>query len=194
MKYSTSHIRFSQKVNTPDALTEPQDFLGPNYRTVLNFWTYLDKLSTEQLTLISETTAKSSIDWGDFQDIRNAAESTIGMCYLTSVYEASILSSDNDDHLVEATTMATEELVGMHRLFANGKQLRYVPMFDFTANRDFHLLDTKEIDRLIARLNSFNDKGQQFVFNLSYETNESELSSSYTFNINPNVAIGTTIP
>lgn len=192
MNYSTSHIRFSQKVNTPDALTEPQGFLGPNYRTVLNFWTYLDKLTIEQLTEVSKTTAESSIDLGDFQDIRNTAESTIGMCYLSSVYEASILSSANDDYLVEATTMATEELVGMHRLFAKGKQLRYVPMFDFTVNRDFHLLDTKEIDRLIARLNSFNDKGQQFVFNLSYETNESELSSSYAVNNNPNNLVLTT--
>lgn len=189
MNYSTSHIRFSQKVNTPDALTEPQGFLGPNYRTVLNFWTYLDKLSPEQLIQVSDTVENNTVDSRDYIKIRNAAESVIGLSYLSSAYESAFLTSNESVYLLEATTMATEELISMHRLFKDGRSLHFVPMFDFTVNRDFHILNANEIDKRLYSLNNFYEtlkKDNEPVINLSYDFN--------TTYYNPNNLVLTTNP
>jgi hypothetical protein len=48
MNYSTTHKRFGELSSNPEALTNPQDFLGPNYETVLNFWWTMDSLTETQ--------------------------------------------------------------------------------------------------------------------------------------------------
>ena len=45
MNYSKAHQNFSNRLQKPEALTKPQDFLGPNYQTVLNFWWFMDSLT-----------------------------------------------------------------------------------------------------------------------------------------------------
>ena len=54
MKISTTHKKFAEYLGKPDALENPQDYLGPNASTVLNFWLYLDKLDEEQLRIVGE--------------------------------------------------------------------------------------------------------------------------------------------
>jgi hypothetical protein len=48
MTYSKIHQNFSQRLNQPEALTNPEKYLGPNWKDVLNFWIYLDTLSDEE--------------------------------------------------------------------------------------------------------------------------------------------------
>ncbi len=48
MKISKIHQRFSEKLKEPRALTNPEDFLGPNWRDVINFWLFIDTLSEEE--------------------------------------------------------------------------------------------------------------------------------------------------
>ncbi len=48
MTYSKIHKRFSKRLNKPEALTNPEKYLGPNYQDVLNFWIYLDTLSKQE--------------------------------------------------------------------------------------------------------------------------------------------------
>jgi hypothetical protein len=48
MTYSKTHQKFSKRLNKPEALTHPANYLGPNYKDVLNFWIYLDTLSDEE--------------------------------------------------------------------------------------------------------------------------------------------------
>ena len=48
MNYSKAHQNFSNRLQKPEALTNPQDFLGPNYETVLNFWWTMDSLTETQ--------------------------------------------------------------------------------------------------------------------------------------------------
>jgi hypothetical protein len=48
MTYSKIHQKFSKYLKQPDALTDPEKYLGPNYQDVLNFWIYLDTLSDQE--------------------------------------------------------------------------------------------------------------------------------------------------
>jgi hypothetical protein len=47
MTYSKIHQAFSNYLEQPDALKNPEKYLGLNYQDVLNFWIYLDTLSYE---------------------------------------------------------------------------------------------------------------------------------------------------
>jgi hypothetical protein len=46
MNYSKAHSRLAK--DFPDVLTEPEKYLGPNYKTVLNFWSFMDTLNEDQ--------------------------------------------------------------------------------------------------------------------------------------------------
>ena len=46
---SKSHKCFSELLNEPRVLTNPEEFLGPNYKAVLNFWLWSERLSEDQL-------------------------------------------------------------------------------------------------------------------------------------------------
>jgi hypothetical protein len=48
MTYSKIHQAFSELLEQPDAITNPEKYLGPNWEDVLNFWIYLDTLSDEE--------------------------------------------------------------------------------------------------------------------------------------------------
>ena len=46
---SRSHKRISEREYEDAILTYPQDYFGPNYRDLLNFWVYYETLSDYQL-------------------------------------------------------------------------------------------------------------------------------------------------
>jgi hypothetical protein len=48
MTYSKIHQAFFNYLEQPDALTNPANYLGPNWEDVLNFWIYLDTLSDQE--------------------------------------------------------------------------------------------------------------------------------------------------
>ena len=54
MNYSYTHQEFARhlkkfyNINEQDVLSNPENYLGPNYREILNQWFYLDSLSSEQ--------------------------------------------------------------------------------------------------------------------------------------------------
>jgi hypothetical protein len=102
MNYSKTHQRFSTELQNPEALTSPQDFLGPNYETVLNFWWTIDSLTETQWKEVARRYgALDSAAWDAAWDAaRNAAWS------------------------------ATYELMGMHTLLNDGKDLLFVPLFN----------------------------------------------------------------
>jgi hypothetical protein len=54
MTYSKIHKLFSNYLKQPDALKNPEKYLGPNYKDVLNFWIYLDTLSKQEREEITD--------------------------------------------------------------------------------------------------------------------------------------------
>ncbi len=124
MHYSKAHQNFSNELQNPEALTNPQNFLGPNYETVINFWWFIDNPTQEQCEEVNhryyaldhadKVAASNAAYFAAWNAARDAAR------YFTPVaYHANVV------------TYATWELIGMHTLLNDGNALLFVPMFDF---------------------------------------------------------------
>ena len=122
MNYSKFHKKFSTELQNPEALTNPQDFLGPNYETVLNFWWTIDSLTETQWNEVARR--YSALDPAARDTARDAAgsaaRSSAGYAaWYGASYGASYAARD-----------ATWELMGMHTLLNDGKSLLFVPLFN----------------------------------------------------------------
>ena len=74
MNYSTAHQDFSNRLQKPEALTNPENFLGPNYETVLNFWTFMDSLTEDNWKEVARRyCALDSTAWDAARDAAWAA-------------------------------------------------------------------------------------------------------------------------
>ena len=119
MKISNSHQKFADQLKDQTALESPGEFLGPNWKDVLNFWLYLDTLSYEEFVLIGEryyaldedsrTSAKTSA--------LVSAKDTIGNEYTREAWWASFN--------LDPATWTICELIGSHNL----ESLKIFPLF-----------------------------------------------------------------
>ena len=117
-KISTIHKNFAEQLGKPDALENPQDYLGPNTSTVLNFWLYLDKLDKEQWKIVGEryNAAGYAAGYAAWVAARDAAWNVVrDAAWYAAWYAAG---------------WATYELIGSHILLEQGKSLFFVPMFE----------------------------------------------------------------
>jgi hypothetical protein len=90
IKISKTHKRFSELLNQPDALTNPEKYLGPNWEDVLNFWIYLDTLSDKEKEemaqsywALDEEVRVSAIDTA-----RDAAGEVVGLRFRYAAWRA----------------------------------------------------------------------------------------------------------
>ena len=130
MSYSKAHQNFSTHLQKPEALTNPEDFLGPNYQTVLNFWTFMDSLTEDNWNEVARR--YDALD----PDSRDAAGSAARYAAVSAARYAA----------GSAAGAATHELMGMQTLLNDGKTLMFVPLFDFTKE------ETKEEPLIKIRL------------------------------------------
>jgi hypothetical protein len=150
MTYSKTHQNFANHLNKPEALTNPENFLGPNYETVLNFWKWIDSLSVEQWKVVADRycnldDAARSAAWDAARyAARDAAGSAAGSAAWNAAWSAAgsaawdaagsaAWSAARDVARVaawNAAGYATYELIGMHILLEQGKKLLFVPLFD----------------------------------------------------------------
>ncbi len=120
MKISQTHLKFSDYLEEPRVLTNPEDFLGPNWKDVINFWLYLDTLSIKEKEKMEERY------WDLVQDVRvsafnaccGAAEEVVGDEVRNAAYWANDWSVFID---------ATRELITQHKLLEQGKTLVALP-------------------------------------------------------------------
>jgi hypothetical protein len=138
MNYRTTYQRFGQFTSNPDVFNNPLEYLGPNYKTVLDFWHYTDRLTTEQLKIVesrhielgypkwseNNTTGRSK----DWLNVACLAYATIGDDKGYAGYAAAAAAGDY--FLWTAASDATYELICMHKLFEQGNSLIFVPLFD----------------------------------------------------------------
>jgi hypothetical protein len=60
MNYSRHHknfawnLKWSFRINEQDVLNYPANYLGPNYKEILNFWFYWDSLRCERYSVYSK--------------------------------------------------------------------------------------------------------------------------------------------
>ncbi len=127
---SKSHKRFSERLRNPRVLENPEEFLGENFETVLNFWLILDDLSEEQWRVVEERY--------DALYRENHSEWFIS-ANLVWVASKKVVDEDYVDYAgcaaydvtnSSAADWATMELIGMHKILEDHqKPLTFFPMF-----------------------------------------------------------------
>ena len=126
MKISKTHKHFSERLSEPRVLTNPEEFLGPNYKAVLNFWMILEELPEEQWVAFwclywdFYDNQPSEWDKARYEAIK-ASEEAIGWEFAE---DASYAASGVCGH-----SFATRELIGMHLILDQQKPLTFFPMF-----------------------------------------------------------------
>ena len=128
---SKTHQRFSERLENPRVLTNPEEFLGPNYETILNFWLILDDLTEELLKVIEgrylDFYDNQYSEWDKTTDeALKASKETIGSEFAGNAGNAADAAWDGYG---PAALWATRELIGMHKLFEQNKPLTFFPMF-----------------------------------------------------------------
>jgi hypothetical protein len=124
MNYSKAHQNFSNYLQNPEALTNPQDFLGPNYETVLNFWWTMDSLTETQWKEVARRydALDYAAGYASWYAAWYAASYAAGYAWYAAWNAAWYAARD-------AARYATYELMGMHTLLDDGKDLMFVPLF-----------------------------------------------------------------
>jgi hypothetical protein len=126
MNYSKAHQNFSNQLQKPEALTSSQDFLGPNYETVLNFWWFMDSLTETQWKEVDRR--YNSLDYAAWYAARDAASSA---AWYAAGYAASSAAWYAAGYAAgSAAWYATYELIGMHTLLNDGRDLLFIPLFN----------------------------------------------------------------
>ena len=125
---SKSHQQFANDVNDPRVLSNPQEFLGPNYETVLNFWLILDELTKGQLMTIESRYThfyhKQYSEWDKASDEAiKASIETIGRNFAGNAARAALDVYDSSVY------WTTRELIGMHLILEQNKPLTFFEMF-----------------------------------------------------------------
>ena len=120
MKISELHQEFADELNNQRALEYPEEFLGPNWKIILNFWLYLDTLSLEQLDAAYRR--YRNLDEVDCDAaclvVNVAAHATLAVNFIAAA------ACDYGD-----IGYATRELIGAHKILERGNPLTFVPLF-----------------------------------------------------------------
>jgi hypothetical protein len=125
MTYSKIHQAFSERLNQPDVLTNPEKYLGPNWEDVLNFWIYLDTLSDEEKKKMYDRyqTLEYTVRWFASNAARDAADEVVGKKFSDAAWCA---ACDVTGRWVFA--YATLELIGHHKLLEQDKTPTVLPL------------------------------------------------------------------
>jgi hypothetical protein len=127
---SKIHQEFSRRLNNPRVLTNPEEFLGENYESVLNFWLILDELSEEQWRVVKER------DGVFFYENPSECVKAVNLARDDSYdvlgwdYADKAGRSVYDDTKSNAACWATRELIAMYKILEDHqKPLTFFPMF-----------------------------------------------------------------
>jgi hypothetical protein len=119
MTHSKIHQTFSERLNNPDVLKNPEKYLGPNYQDVLNFWIYLDSLSDQEKEAISDRYFALDDDVRDaaIDAVVDAAEEVVGEDFRYAAWRAAWFVTGRR----VVFGWATDELISHHKLLEQGK-------------------------------------------------------------------------
>jgi hypothetical protein len=137
VNYSNLHRGVSNKLQSSEVSTEPQNFLGPNYKSVLDFWAFLDTFTEQQwIQVIDRYNALEDSSKNDgFESAWYAAQDVIGRdtrnwnVISYAIQDATFSVLWGTDALVP-TLKTNWELIGMPKLLEEGKSLFFAPLFD----------------------------------------------------------------
>ncbi len=123
-------LRFVVSLNTLDVLTNPKEFLGPNFEAVLNFWLILDELSEEQWRAVNKRYRsfynENYSEWFKAANLAiESAKEVVGWDYADKASSAAY-----DVTKSNAADWTTIELIGMYKILEDHqKPLTFFQMF-----------------------------------------------------------------
>jgi hypothetical protein len=131
MIHSEIQEEFCRAISDDGELSTPEEYLGPNWETVLHFWKYIGSLSEEQLDVVSaryyELDESDEIDvFTHDSDIFFLSSEVCDYSEEAADSAFDIIRGMRSDSVAE---YATYELICMHLLLEQGKKLLYVPLF-----------------------------------------------------------------
>jgi hypothetical protein len=125
MTYSKIHKLFSNYLKQPDALTNPEKYLGPNWQDVLNFWIYVEGLSKQER--VEMWRRYRALDCGVQISANNtaraAADEFVGAEFSNEAWYAAC-----DVTGWGVFGYATWEIIGHHKLLEQNKTLIFLPL------------------------------------------------------------------
>jgi hypothetical protein len=132
MKISKAHrgfacrLRFFFQISEQDVLNHPENYLGPNWEAVIDFWLYINTLSYEQLRVAQKRYyALSDVENNVSKNkVLIAAKATAK--YPNCAGSAAYLSVSYEKL---AADYATLELIGLEKLLKQGYKPVFFPMF-----------------------------------------------------------------
>ena len=127
MTYSKAHQLFADTIRNQNALTNPQDFLGPNWQTILHFWKYIESLSEDQWSQVYAKGNDHHLEQGSLL-VMNIATEVIGERNRSAVWEAT-RHSVNREAVGRIASKAAREIICMHLLIERGIGIRFLPIF-----------------------------------------------------------------
>jgi hypothetical protein len=129
MKISKAHQRISDWLEEPKVLTNPEDFLGPNWEDVINFWLYLDGLDEKEMDEMEESY------WDLGKHVRHPAldsahNASWVACKEVVGWEVRDVTRDATYDVIKRNVFvhATNELIAQHNLLEQDKALVFLPL------------------------------------------------------------------
>jgi hypothetical protein len=124
MKISKAHQRFSEELNESRALTHPQEYLGLNWRDVINFWFYIDTLSWGEKKMNDRyRTLKYYVRLSNIDAVLYAAMEVVGREVRNAAWNAVA-----DVTAYGVFGWITYELISHHKLLEQNKTLVALPL------------------------------------------------------------------
>jgi hypothetical protein len=141
MKISKTHQNFADRVqklsgkSAQDVLDHPGKYLGPNYKSVINFWLYLDTLSEDQLKDVEDCYHALRI-----KDIMDAKNNLMRYAWdLRDGFSAGISAFIISPYAKPVANWATLELIGLKKLLKQGHQPLFLPLiYPLMENKKFN--------------------------------------------------------
>ena len=116
-----------------DVLTNPEKYLGKNYETVLNFWTFIDSLTEDNWNEVARryNDLEPAAGVAAWDAARDAAWVAAWDAARDAAWDAAWDAARDAARYATwgAARDATYELIGMHTLLDQGKTLMFVPLF-----------------------------------------------------------------
>lgn len=106
-------------------LADPESFIGPNARTILNFWIFIEGLTPGQWNKIE----KDYFNLGRVVSYEREAKNVIGGtadCLQLATWKVPYIKYNFS---LTAPIFAAWELAAMHKIIEDGKQLFVLPLF-----------------------------------------------------------------
>jgi hypothetical protein len=124
MTISKTHKRFADLLENLDVLDHPENFLGPNWEAVINFWLYLDTISKKQSIVVLKRWRALSAEERCIYYSRAG-----GPARVTIKHSWNAVYSVYYDYVHLAAKYASLEIIGLDKLLAQGHQPVFFPMF-----------------------------------------------------------------